>query len=191
MAQQANHGDRNIARLLLKELTAQLKVEDKTYEAYAVKLVGGEKPPSWTLSCAEVLCEPLFWPIVFAGQHIGAADIESSWGIAGPLLLSFTAAFRAHYAPTNPWIEDKIQRVVEYVALLARAYLGFADIDAAPETFERTNRVLFKQSTEVIDHLDWNRVRSLYGRKEGTRFRLQIQTRSESFARRNRGALAA
>ena len=144
-----------LARVLLKELTTQLKVEEKSYEAFS-------------LSASEVLCEPLFWPIIFEGQHIVQQVIESSWGVQGPLLLSFAAALRQQYGPPNEWIEAKILAILRYVSMLARAYLAAGDVNAAPEEFYRRNKILFETATDRIDHLDWNRVRALYGRKEAS-----------------------
>jgi hypothetical protein len=165
--------DRNLARAFLKELTSQLKVEDATYEALAVRLVGGDKPLFFSLSAPEVRTEPLFWPLIFKKQGITEADIESAWGVRGPLLLSFSAAFEQQYGPViTPWIQTRIAKVVEYVALLARAYLSCADIDTAAEVFYLQHRMLFAQASDVLDHLDWNRVRQAYGKKDAHRFRL-------------------
>lgn len=183
--------NRNLARLLLKELTSQLKQEDATYSNFAVKIVGGDKPTFFSLDVPEVLTEPLFWPIVFEKQHITASDITSPWGIKGPLLLSFESAFHEHYGPTTPWIEEKVRKVVDYVALLARAFLAHPDPNAAAEDFYRSNKLLFSSASSVLDHLDWNRVRGIYGKKEAARFSLQMQTRAEAFPRRNRGPMAA
>jgi len=47
--------NRNLAKLLLKELTEQLKEEEQSYEAFALRLVGGDKSPYFSLSCKEVL----------------------------------------------------------------------------------------------------------------------------------------
>ena len=180
-----------LARLLLKELATQLKAEDQGYLPFVVRLVGGDKPPLMTLSTPEVLLEPLFWPAVFAAQNLTPQDIESSWGVQGPMLLSLASALRNHYSPTNEWIEGKIGVVVRYAAMIARAYIAHGDVNVAPEEFVRQQRLLFDTASDVIDHLDWNRVRSTYGQKEATRFRLQCRTRIDSFARRNRGALAS
>ena len=38
--------------MLLKELTTQLKVEEKSYEAFAVKIVGGDRPAIVSLSAS-------------------------------------------------------------------------------------------------------------------------------------------
>ena len=97
---------RNLARML-KELTAQLEVKEKSYEAFAVKIVGGDRPAIFSLSASEVLCEPLFWIIIFEDQYIVQQDIESSWVVQGPLLISFAAALRQQYGPPNEWIEGK------------------------------------------------------------------------------------
>jgi hypothetical protein len=191
MTTEALKKDKALVKLLIKELSSQLNAEDKGYEAFAVRLVGGEKPSRFSLDVPEVLLEPIFLPVIFIRHHLTPLDVESDWGVQGPMLLSLRDALRHHYAPANDWVEEKISALVRYATLLARAYLlDTATLDAAPEAWYHTNKVLMDEMTKILDHMDWNRVRQTYGKKEGHRFALQIKTRSESFPRRNRGAMA-
>lgn len=188
---QSARKDKALVRLLIKDLSSQLREEEKGYEAFAVRLVGGEKPTRFSLDVPEVLLEPIYLPVIFIRQNLTPQDIESDWGVQGPMLLSLRDALRHHYAPANDWVEEKIAAIVRYAAILARAYLLEAGtIDATPEAWYRTNKLLMEEMTKILDHMDWNRVRQTYGRKEGSRFALQVLTRSETFPRRNRGAMA-
>lgn len=172
---------KDVIRKVLKELV----VDEEKKDLKNAVLSFVDVPEHISLSSAEVLCEPYLWLIFFENTSVTPTQLEDDFGVAGSLTNAFHNALKSHYG-TNEWKESKFLLLVKEFVALGRSFIRYPAIDTAPYSFLREVKPTLDTARDLIDYLDWNKIRQVSGRAAASKFRNKCLLRSDGFAKRNR-----
>jgi len=157
--------------------------------ATAAKARGLQIPEPMDLSNAQVLKEPVLWPVLFTSLSLKREAFVTAEGGPGTIIPQLMDSLKGIYSSikstANDWVVSKLYHVVELMKCV-----GLLVLTLALKDYNVVASFFYKQASDLISQLDRDYVTKNCGRKAGQVFASHSTLDKRLFGERAQASLS-